>query len=119
MYSKKIKKKGNGKYSVAPVHKSMVQKVATIGYDRVFLTFIILFSRAEFHAQNKIVGGDAAVEGQFPYQVSFRYQSGFHFCGGAIYNERTIITASHCCDGQDPSNLKVQKLPTQYPKYIH
>ena len=56
---------------------------------------------------NKIVGGDAAKEGQFPFQVSFRYTSGFHFCGGAIYDEMTIITASHCCDGQDAGGVKI------------
>ena len=47
------------------------------------------------------------MEGQFPYQVSFRYNSGFHFCGGAIFNENTIITASHCCEGQNPDEVKI------------
>ena len=42
-----------------------------------------------------------AIQGQFPHQVSWRYNGGtyqFHFCGGSILNRRTIITAAHCCD---------------------
>ena len=41
-----------------------------------------------------------AIQGQFPHQVSWRYNGTyqFHFCGGSIFNRRTIITAAHCCD---------------------
>lgn len=46
----------------------------------------------------KIVGGNVAAEGQFPYQASLRYR-GRHFCGGSIINERWILTASHCLSG--------------------
>eukprot|EP00093_Oithona_nana_P002148 02148.XXX_5221_6282_1 [CDS] Oithona nana genome sequencing. len=56
---------------------------------------------------DKIVGGQDAYQGQFPYQVSWCYDitdndgqtSCFNFCGGTIYNETTIITAAHCCNG--------------------
>ncbi|KAK3917628.1 Trypsin-7 [Frankliniella fusca] len=43
----------------------------------------------------KIIGGRNARPGEFPYQVSVRYGSS-HFCGGAILNATTVVTAAHC-----------------------
>lgn len=47
--------------------------------------------------QSRIVGGSSAIEKQFPYHVSLRNKrNALHFCGGAILNEKYIITAAHC-----------------------
>ncbi|XP_051170628.1 uncharacterized protein LOC127287634 [Leptopilina boulardi] len=43
----------------------------------------------------RIVGGNAANTGAFPYQVSL--QRGYsHFCGGSILNKHWILSAGHC-----------------------
>nr|AAV84209.1 chymotrypsin [Culicoides sonorensis] len=57
--------------------------------------------------EGRIVGGSNAALGQFPYQVSLRTPSGFHFCGGSIYSNRWIVTAAHCIVGDSPSNVRV------------
>lgn len=46
----------------------------------------------------RIVGGEIAERGQFPYQVQLQFV-GTHFCGGAILNENWIVTAgiTLCC----------------------
>ncbi|XP_011693700.1 PREDICTED: kallikrein-11-like [Wasmannia auropunctata] len=44
-----------------------------------------------------IVGGDKAVPGQFPHQVSLQVQ-GQHICGGSIISPTCIATAAHCVD---------------------
>jgi secreted trypsin-like serine protease len=44
---------------------------------------------------NRIVGGQPAKPGQFPYMVSLQL-GGWHFCGGSILNEWVILTAAHC-----------------------
>ncbi|XP_050731400.1 trypsin-1-like isoform X2 [Eriocheir sinensis] len=56
---------------------------------------------------NKIVGGQDASPGQFPYQLSFQdisFSSPFHFCGASIYNENWGVCAGHCVQGDDFNN---------------
>lgn len=47
-------------------------------------------------ANETIVGGTPVAPGEAPYAVSLRNSRNFHFCGGTIINERTIVTAGHC-----------------------
>lgn len=42
-----------------------------------------------------IIGGTAAIKGQFPYHVSIEI-FGSSVCGGAIIDETHVITAAHC-----------------------
>ncbi|KAJ6225201.1 hypothetical protein RDWZM_003746 [Blomia tropicalis] len=56
---------------------------------------------------SKVVGGNTASEGQFPYQISLRNRKNQHFCGGSIINEQWILTAAHCVDGETASSMMV------------
>lgn len=53
-----------------------------------------------------IVGGQSAVLGEFPHQISLRYYNS-HICGGSIIGPTKILTAAHCVEGMSPRNLKV------------
>jgi len=54
----------------------------------------------------KIVGGEDAEEGQFPYILSLHY-FGSHICGASIIGESLAVTAAHCVEGDAPSAIAV------------
>lgn len=49
----------------------------------------------EVPANNKIVGGDTAMKGEFPFLVSLQDLAG-HFCGGSLIAKDWVLTAEHC-----------------------
>jgi len=49
----------------------------------------------------RIIGGETAEDGEFPWQVSIRYSGSLgitHFCGGSIIDKDWILTSAWCCD---------------------
>lgn len=52
-------------------------------------------------AGGRIVGGEVATPGQFPYQVAILtlYPTGTGLCGGSVISTTYVLTAAHCIDG--------------------
>ncbi|XP_077511361.1 chymotrypsinogen B-like [Amblyomma americanum] len=46
--------------------------------------------------EDRIYGGSTAVPGSWPWQAGIYTNSYQHFCGGALINDRYVITAAHC-----------------------
>ncbi|PSN53082.1 Chymotrypsin BI [Blattella germanica] len=55
-------------------------------------------------AAPKIVNGNQASRGQFPYQAAL-YLDGSSFCGGSLISTTYILTAAHCAQGYNSQTL--------------
>lgn len=53
----------------------------------------------------KIVGGEEATRGEFPFIVSLQGYSG-HFCGGSLIAKDWVLTAAHCV-GSTPRSIVI------------
>lgn len=60
---------------------------------------------------DRVVGGQQAKRGQFPYIVSIYYVNPLskqHFCAGSILSERVVLTAAHCFSAKP--NLRLVRI---------
>lgn len=59
------------------------------------LACALLFSIA--HAQSdRVIGGNTAANGQFPWMVEMRFLDDEHLCGGTLIHPQWVLTAGHC-----------------------
>ena len=61
----------------------------------------------------KIVGGQNAYSGEWPWQVALMDEKGI-FCGGSLVSNHYVITAAHCVEHVYWSGLKVISMSQKY-----
>ncbi len=105
--SKKSKMKAIASLALLFVVSEAVQQIPYEEYVRLGGVALPEYLRAKYqkmytvedaYNNSRIVGGEEAAAGEGPFTTALLRSNSIN-CGGAIYNERTIITASHCLDG--------------------
>lgn len=70
----------------------MAQKIA------ITLALVLsAFSASAATIDRRIIGGEDAKDGEFPFVVSITGTNGI--CGGALLDSTTVLTAAHCLKG--------------------
>uniref|UniRef100_A0A1B0ALE3 Peptidase S1 domain-containing protein n=2 Tax=Glossina palpalis gambiensis TaxID=67801 RepID=A0A1B0ALE3_9MUSC len=83
------------------------------GLIAFLILFIIIPSLASLsYLFGRVIDGDVVTITKYPHQVSLRLKHFdsypyLHECGGSIYNEWVIITASHCVYKREANDLIV------------
>ncbi|KAL3991483.1 enhancer of mRNA-decapping protein 4 [Sarotherodon galilaeus] len=63
----------------------------------------------------RIVGGQNADQGEFPWQISLHVKSHGHVCGASLISPKWLVTAAHCV--QDEGSLKLSQ-PGSWEVYL-
>ncbi|MGH3763356.1 S1 family peptidase [Actinophytocola sp.] len=57
--------------------------------------------------QPMIIGGEETTIEENPFMVALTTPDGFQFCGGSIVAPTKVLTAAHCTEGQQPTDMQV------------
>ncbi|KAH8408835.1 hypothetical protein KR009_001881, partial [Drosophila setifemur] len=81
-----------------PISKMSFARVGVLICSSVLL--LLQVQSAPANGVGRVVGGEDAIKGQFPHQVSLR-NGDSHTCGGSIISRNYILTAAHCVTNED------------------
>lgn len=62
---------------------------------------------------SRIVGGQTAEKGSWPWQAMLASRDGSQFCGGSLVEENWVLTAAHCVYGSSEDRIVV-RLVTEF-----
>ncbi|XP_036005531.1 suppressor of tumorigenicity 14 protein homolog [Fundulus heteroclitus] len=69
----------------------------------------------QIYSKTRIVGGQDADEGEFPWQISLHLKDYGAVCGASLISQKWLVTAAHCV--QDDGQLKMSD-PRNWEAYL-
>ena len=73
-----------------PGQINIIQLFNNLNHSEKMKVFAGLVASALAAPTPVIIGGQNAVDGQFPHQVTLKRASGSHYCGGSIINSDKV-----------------------------
>lgn len=74
----------------------------------LFTSFQFSASGTESGVSSRIIGGEQANAGAWPYMVALTTHNGSDaWCGGSFLGSRYVLTAAHCVNKKDPAKIDV------------
>lgn len=96
-----------------PFSRCEISELSIMNFFALFAISAVIIEASECFRLNsfeeninddRIIGGQTAKPGQFPYMAALRQKHGKvfqkHRCGGGILSSRWIITCAHCTQGE-------------------
>ncbi len=82
-----------------------------VGRLKVALASVVALSGAtvlpvQADISTRIIGGENATSGTYPWVVSLQSSDGQHFCGGSLIDQQFVLTAAHCVEDEQAANMK-------------
>src|ERR687891_134027 len=85
--------------------------LASLAASVLLLTGLVGSVAAAPSGDPRIIGGEPAAFGEYPFMVALLYEpiNGTdyqkQYCGGSLIGSRRVLTAAHCVYGEDPDDI--------------
>uniref|UniRef100_W5LV93 Peptidase S1 domain-containing protein n=1 Tax=Lepisosteus oculatus TaxID=7918 RepID=W5LV93_LEPOC len=87
-----------GVYTRVSQYQDWINEIFQSSFLPIYLLWPVPPECGKAPLSPRIVGGDSAPEGYWPWQASLHHY-GQHICGGSLINHQWVLTAAHCVNG--------------------